>query len=659
MPRERTGAETEAEERTSLLVAPPHGGGGGGGGHTGAVIALAACGDGRVVSGSDDMTIKVWNTGCEDRAGGRAGDMGDAGAGGGAWELEQTLTDHTGFVVVLAVLYSDGGSGGGSDGGDTRSGGSGSGGGGGGGDGSLAGIIGEGGGVCEALFKFDSSGNDHEDEDNSGGNCSGNSSGKNKHRDLRRPRRILFSGSFDATIKAWSDDINPWSDAAGSGGGAGAGAGGGAGSSGIGLRSEPTSPSPSTLTGAHFRCERTLTGHTGPVEALTFTMCDDDDRATERTRLVSGGWDRTIRVWNVTSLNPAEWTCERSIAGGHTGEILTLATLCGSTLYGGEARRGGRLPRSDRRWVVAGSSDQNMSVWDMSAGEAWGDRGAGKALHAVVRGAHTNDVVDLMAWGSTLASSCNDRSVRIWESSNLLNEQVEIDATAEEESLAAALAAAAVVEEGKVGGGGGGGNEGATTGGTRTWVVAMAEVFAAGDRITVRFNGGDDWFNGRVAKVNNDGTYDVDYDDGDEETHVVADLMRPRGGGGGKRGNAGTDDAGGGTTGDDCGDAPFATLRGHSGEAYALVSCGETLVSGSQDGTLRVWRRRSGACAEGGGSGGKGAREGARQRKTGTKGVSEFKCVRTLLASGAVCSLCVCGDKLVAGLDDGTMAVYT
>jgi len=57
------------------------------------------------------------------------------------------------------------------------------------------------------------------------------------------------------------------------------------------------------------------------------------------------------------------------------------------------------------------------------------------------------------------------------------------------------------------------------------------DVYAVGDRIMARFGGGDDWFNGRVAKVNNDGTYDIDYDDGDEETHVAADLMRPRGGG--------------------------------------------------------------------------------------------------------------------------------
>jgi hypothetical protein len=60
----------------------------------------------------------------------------------------------------------------------------------------------------------------------------------------------------------------------------------------------------------------------------------------------------------------------------------------------------------------------------------------------------------------------------------------------------------------------------------------VGDVFAVGDRITARFGGGDDWFNGQVAKVNNDGTYDIDYDDGDEETHAAADQMRPRGGGG-------------------------------------------------------------------------------------------------------------------------------
>ena len=57
-------------------------------------------------------------------------------------------------------------------------------------------------------------------------------------------------------------------------------------------------------------------------------------------------------------------------------------------------------------------------------------------------------------------------------------------------------------------------------------------AFAAGDPIEARFGGGDDWFGGRVSKVNGMGgcrSFDIDYDDGDEEKGVAAEYVRVRG----------------------------------------------------------------------------------------------------------------------------------
>jgi hypothetical protein len=48
------------------------------------------------------------------------------------------------------------------------------------------------------------------------------------------------------------------------------------------------------------------------------------------------------------------------------------------------------------------------------------------------------------------------------------------------------------------------------------------EAFTLGQKIEARYDGGD-FFDGKVKKVNSDGTYDIQYDDGDEEKGVKAE----------------------------------------------------------------------------------------------------------------------------------------
>lgn len=59
----------------------------------------------------------------------------------------------------------------------------------------------------------------------------------------------------------------------------------------------------------------------------------------------------------------------------------------------------------------------------------------------------------------------------------------------------------------------------------RRFVEAKAVVFERGDLIEARFNGGDRWFEGKIAKLRN-GSYDITYSDGDFEKAVSPELMR-------------------------------------------------------------------------------------------------------------------------------------
>ncbi|KUF93048.1 hypothetical protein AM588_10009062 [Phytophthora nicotianae] len=53
------------------------------------------------------------------------------------------------------------------------------------------------------------------------------------------------------------------------------------------------------------------------------------------------------------------------------------------------------------------------------------------------------------------------------------------------------------------------------------------EKFAVGDKVKARYKNGSKLFSGKISRVRSDGTYDIKYDDGDVETRVARDLIEP------------------------------------------------------------------------------------------------------------------------------------
>lgn len=57
--------------------------------------------------------------------------------------------------------------------------------------------------------------------------------------------------------------------------------------------------------------------------------------------------------------------------------------------------------------------------------------------------------------------------------------------------------------------------------------------FRVGARVEARYRGGGKYYPGKISRVRLDGTFDVEYDDGERETHIVKHLIRVRTDGGG------------------------------------------------------------------------------------------------------------------------------
>ncbi|KAK7238987.1 cytidine deaminase [Aureococcus anophagefferens] len=58
------------------------------------------------------------------------------------------------------------------------------------------------------------------------------------------------------------------------------------------------------------------------------------------------------------------------------------------------------------------------------------------------------------------------------------------------------------------------------------------DAFREGQKVEAKYRGREKYYPGRVGRDRGDGTYDIDYDDGEKETRVAARLIRERDGGG-------------------------------------------------------------------------------------------------------------------------------
>ncbi|POM77784.1 hypothetical protein PHPALM_4774 [Phytophthora palmivora] len=67
----------------------------------------------------------------------------------------------------------------------------------------------------------------------------------------------------------------------------------------------------------------------------------------------------------------------------------------------------------------------------------------------------------------------------------------------------------------------------ATNGESKTGSADLIQAYRVGTRVEALYMGKDKYFKGTISRVNADGTYAIEYDDGDKESRVVSSSIRP------------------------------------------------------------------------------------------------------------------------------------
>ena len=110
-------------------------------------------------------------------------------------------------------------------------------------------------------------------------------------------------------------------------------------------------------------------------------------------RLATGGFDRTVRLWNLTSADPSVGSV---VLQGHTGPIRAIAFS------------------PDGRWLVSGSFDKTARLWDLDD--------ENPAVGSIILRGHTGPINVLAISGDSqwLATGSGemcrqDNMVRLWD----------------------------------------------------------------------------------------------------------------------------------------------------------------------------------------------------------------------------------------------------
>ncbi|KAI0052379.1 WD40 repeat-like protein [Auriscalpium vulgare] len=149
--------------------------------------------------------------------------------------------------------------------------------------------------------------------------------------------------------------------------------------------------SPSSARGFNPQA-RWLAGHADSVYCLEF----------DSTRIITGSRDQTIKVWDLAS-----GRCVGTFKG-HSGSVLCLKFE-----KDWDVRRTGQEPK--RGFLVSGSSDRSVVVWDMWVTES-GEVCAN--MRAVLKG-HMGGVLDLRIDDHWIVSCSKDAVIHVWDRETL------------------------------------------------------------------------------------------------------------------------------------------------------------------------------------------------------------------------------------------------